>query len=32
MRASAIMGRREFLGATGVLTGVLAAGSPLTGA
>ena len=30
MRASAIMGRREFLGATGVLTGVLAAGSPLT--
>lgn len=29
MRANATMDRREFLGATGVLTGVLAAGSPL---
>jgi hypothetical protein len=29
MRAKATMDRREFLGATGVLTGVLAAGSPL---
>lgn len=29
MRASAMMGRREFLGATGVLTGMLAVGSPL---
>jgi hypothetical protein len=29
MRANATMDRREFLGATGVLTGMLAAGSPL---
>jgi hypothetical protein len=29
MRSKATMDRREFLGATGVLTGVLAAGSPL---
>ena len=29
MNATATMDRREFLGATGVLTGVLAAGSPL---
>src|SRR5476651_2638336 len=29
MRATASMDRREFLGATGVLTGMLAAGSPL---
>jgi hypothetical protein len=29
MRADATMDRRQFLGATGVLTGVLAAGSPL---
>jgi hypothetical protein len=30
MPANATMDRREFLGATGILTGVLAAGSPLT--
>jgi hypothetical protein len=29
MKANATMDRREFLGATGVLTGMLAAGSPL---